>query len=157
MKNGELQLDLQLALTEQGELPGEERLREWALAALEAAGYDRDCEITVRMVEAEEIQALNREYRKLDRPTNILSFPFECPPQLQLPLLGDLVICDSILRSEALAQHKSYEEHFAHLIIHGTLHLLGYDHLTEDEALDMESLEIAALSQLGYPDPYILK
>ena len=156
--SNELIIDLQLALElPPQDLPSQAELVQWSSAALSVADYHKDAEITVRLVESQEVQQLNAEYRHLDKPTNILSFPFECPPQLELPLLGDLVICDKILRSEALEQHKSYQEHFAHLIIHGILHLLGFDHIEPRQAEEMESLEIAALKTLGYPDPYFLE
>ncbi len=152
-----VELDLQLALEHDREVPELSSLKLWAETALKTAGYEKPSEITVRLVESAEIQELNRTYRKLDRPTNILSFPFECPDEVELPLLGDLVICDEILRREAQEQQKSYEEHFAHLIIHGTLHLLGYDHIEDKDAEEMESLETQALAALGYPDPYLVK
>ena len=91
---------------------------------------------------------------KLPSPTNILSFPFECPDVVDLPLLGDLVICDEIVRKEAKAQDKTYKEHFAHLIVHGCLHLLGYDHIEAKDAAKMEPLEVKIITKLGYPDPY---
>ncbi len=151
----ELTLDLQVALSDPSALPGQEQLEKWARAALMGAGRTEDSEITVRFVEPFEIQDLNREYRQIDKPTNILSFPFECPPGVSLPLLGDLIICKEVLLREAAEQGKSVEEHCAHLIVHGCLHLLGYDHIQDDEAEIMEALESKIVMSLGYPDPYL--
>ncbi len=147
-------IDLQLATDTLPDLPDIKTLESWAEAALSAAGYEKEAELTVRMADPEEIRALNRDYRGVDRPTNILSFPFECPPGIELPLIGDLVICEEILRREAEEQGKTYQEHFAHLIIHGTLHLIGYDHIEPKDAQVMEPLEIRALAALGYQNPY---
>lgn len=83
-----------------------------------------------------------------------MSFPFECPDVIDLPLLGDLIICDEIVRNEAKVQEKTYKEHFAHLIVHGCLHLLGYDHIEAKDAAKMEPLEVKIITKLGYPDPY---
>ena len=106
------------------------------------------------MVKAEEIRELNANYRHIDKSTNILSFPFESPAGIDLPLIGDLVICFDVLKREALEQHKTIEEHFAHLIVHGCLHLIGYDHIEPEDAHIMEPLEIQAVMRLGYDNPY---
>lgn len=113
-----------------------------------------DYELTIRIVDSEEIQSLNREYRGKDKPTNILSFPSDLPDFVDLPLLGDLVICLSIIESEAIEQEKLLEAHWAHIIIHGCLHLLGYDHINDEDANIMEPLETQILNTLGYKDPY---
>ena len=102
----------------------------------------------------EEITALNSQYRKKNRATNVLSFPYEPLPGVAIPLLGDVVICAEVVNDEALAQGKTAEQHWAHMIVHGALHLLGYDHVDENDAQHMESMEIQILSQLGIPDPY---
>ncbi len=149
-------IDLQFALDNPDPaLPDEATITTWAHAALSAARHEIDSEITVRFVESAEIQTLNREYRHIDKPTNILSFPFECPPEVQLPLLGDLIICPEVLHREAAEQGKSVTEHCAHLIVHGCLHLLGYDHITDDEAAVMEALETQIVMTLGFADPYL--
>jgi probable rRNA maturation factor len=111
-------------------------------------------ELTIRLVDENEALKLNHKWRQHSYPTNILSFPLECSLDLQIPLLGDLVICAPIVTREAAEQHKSGAAHWAHLVIHGTLHLLGYDHIDETQAQIMESLEIKILQNLGYPNPY---
>lgn len=147
-------IDLQVAIDPKESLPDIDELTLWAKSALIGADYHKDSEITVRIVAPDEIQELNREYRHKDCPTNILSFPFECPDVIDLPLLGDLIICDEIVRNEAKVQEKTYKEHFAHLIVHGCLHLLGYDHIEAKDAAKMEPLEVKIITKLGYPDPY---
>ncbi len=147
-------VDLQVAIEDREGIPSVETLGRWAEAALEAGGRRDDAELTVRVVDEDEIHDLNREYRHVDRPTNILSFPFECPPEVRLPLIGDLVICMSVLRREAKEQRKTLDEHFAHLVVHGCLHLIGYDHIEPQDAAVMEPLEIKALAALGYDNPY---
>ncbi|HRX72436.1 MAG: rRNA maturation RNase YbeY [Candidatus Competibacteraceae bacterium] len=147
-----LELDLQIALEMPG-LPAEIDFRCWAEAALTGAGYRKDAELTIRVVNEAEITALNETYRHKQGLTNVLSFPFEAPFGIESALLGDVVICAPVVLREAVSQEKSPEAHWAHLTIHGVLHLLGYDH---DEAQGdiMESLEIRILSDLGYADPY---
>lgn len=112
-------------------------------------------EITIRVVDETESQELNSAYRGKDKPTNVLSFPFEQPPGLNLPLLGDLVVCQSVVATEAEQQNKTLTAHWAHMLVHGTLHLLGYDHINDEEAEQMESLEVQILNSLGIDDPYI--
>lgn len=152
-----IELDLQLA-TEAGDLPAEAQLRRWVELALRQR--TADSELTIRLVDAEEGQELNRTYRHKDYATNVLSFPAEVPdgpggePLLDIPLLGDLVICVPVVEREAREQNKALEAHWAHLVIHGCLHLLGYDHIDDEEAEEMESLERQLLAELGYPDPY---
>ncbi|MDP2506317.1 rRNA maturation RNase YbeY [Oceanobacter sp. 3_MG-2023] len=150
-------LDLQLAdEIDLGatELPTEAQFLQWVTAALtDRSPYDEP-ELTIRLCGAEESQQLNHEYRGKDSPTNVLSFPFEAPPQVPIPLLGDLVICVQIVTREAHEQGKSDEAHWAHMVIHGCLHLLGYDHINDDEAEEMEALERCLLAQLNFPDPY---
>lgn len=147
-----IELDLQVACVA-AELPAREAFEAWAAAAL--AGEDRDAaELTIRIVDAAESAELNRRYRHRSGPTNVLSFPFEAPPGIELPLLGDLVICAPVVAREAAAQGKPAAAHWAHMVVHGILHLLGYDHLEEEEAAGMEALETAILARIGYPDPY---
>lgn len=134
------------------DLPREADLRYWAgLALMEA---DRKSELVIRIVDEPEGRDLNRQYRERDYATNVLSFPFEAPPGLDLPILGDIVICAPVVAGEAVAQDKAVLAHWAHIVIHGALHLLGYDHIENAEAERMEKLETALLAKLGYPDPY---
>ena len=120
---------------------------------------DTEFELTIRIVDKGEIQALNKTYRHKDKPTNVLSFPyegfeFEVPEEVQLPLLGDLIICHDIVVEEAQQQTKSIEEHWAHMVVHGVLHLKGYDHLEDSDAELMEALEVRILKQLQFSNPY---
>ncbi len=148
----DLELDLQIACSSTAGLPVIEQFQLWAGAALR--GQRSTAELTVRLVDSEESQALNRDYRGKDRPTNVLSFPADLPAELELPLLGDLIVCRQVVEREAAEQHKALSDHWAHMIIHGTLHLLGYDHIDDHEAEQMEALEIALLGQLGINNPY---
>lgn len=134
-------------------IPDEAILRDWVAAAL--TGRRGQTELTLRIVDEVEIATLNATYRHTSGPTNVLSFPFEAPPGVPLPLLGDLVICAPVLEREARAQGKTLEAHWAHMVVHGCLHLLGHDHLCAGEAAVMETREIEILSTLGYPDPYV--
>lgn len=150
-------IDRQVALSdhnEQAALPGEANLATWVAAVLAAHPGEWRHEVTVRFVDSDESQALNRDYRDKDRPTNVLSFPFEAPPSIDLPLLGDLVICHAVVAREAHEQDKSLTAHYAHMVVHGTLHLLGYDHIEENEAVRMERLEAEILARFGIADPY---
>ncbi|EEP91625.1 metalloprotease [Yersinia kristensenii ATCC 33638] len=112
-------------------------------------------EVTIRVVDEAESHELNLTYRGKDKPTNVLSFPFEAPPEIELPLLGDLIICRQVVEQEAVEQEKALLAHWAHMVVHGSLHLLGYDHIVDDEAEEMESIETEIMQNLGYPDPYI--
>ena len=151
-----LQVDIQSATAEP--VPDEDDLRRWIAATLTGAAANgaaqRDAEVCVRLVDDEEMSTLNATYRGRNAPTNVLSFPAGLPPELNLPLLGDIVICAPVVRTEAAAQHKSLEAHWAHMAVHGTLHLLGYDHVEEEDAAVMEALESAILAGLHYPCPY---
>ncbi len=132
------------------ELPGRADVRRWARAALDVDGA-RGGQITVRFVDADEGQTLNRDYRGKDYATNVLSFPYEIEPVV----CGDLVICAGVVAREAAEQGKPLAAHYAHLIVHGMLHLQGYDHEEDEaEARAMEDCERAVLAALGYPDPY---
>ena len=113
-----------------------------------------EAEISLLIVDETEGAELNRQWRGKDGPTNVLSFPSDLPAELNLPLLGDLIICAPVVEKEAMAQKKSLDAHWAHMVVHGTLHLLGYDHVVDAEAQEMEALETRILKQLGYPDPY---
>ncbi len=147
-------IDLQIAC-DNTDLPQEADLKLWTEKVLNAH-EDTGNEITVRIVTPEESQQLNHQYRGKEKPTNVLSFPFESPPELELPLLGDLIVCADVVAQEAIEQNKALKDHWAHMIIHGCLHLLGYDHIEEEEAEEMESLEIELLASLNIKDPYHL-
>lgn len=133
--------------------PDATQFQAWAEAALQEVA--EDCELSIRIVDAEESQQLNHEYRGKDKPTNVLSFPFESPVPLEPRLLGDLVICAPVVAAEAAEQQKTELAHWAHLTVHGCLHLLGYDHINDDDAVEMESREIAILRQFDIENPYI--
>jgi probable rRNA maturation factor len=145
-------VDLQMAC-EAENIPDEKQLQTWLDAVLEGCALQEQ-EITVRMVNPAESQGLNHQYRGMDKPTNVLSFPFEAPPGMTLNLLGDLVICADIVAQEAKEQNKPLSDHWAHMIVHGTLHLLGFDHIEDTEAEKMEALEIVILGKLAIDDPY---
>lgn len=113
-----------------------------------------ETQLTIRITDESEITDLNRTYRGKDKPTNVLSFPFDAPPGIELPLLGDIVICARVVADEAVQQGKPLQAHWAHMVVHGVLHLLGYDHIDEEEAQEMEGLEIQLLTGLGYANPY---
>ena len=145
-------LDLQLASADSAGLPTEADFQRWLDAAI--LPFQQEAEVTVRVVDSAESHELNLTYRGKDKPTNVLSFPFECPPGVELPLLGDLVICRQVVEQEAQEQNKPLLAHWAHMVVHGSLHLLGYDHIEDDEAEEMEALEIEFLAALGYANPY---
>ncbi|MDN3525800.1 rRNA maturation RNase YbeY [Halomonas sabkhae] len=147
------EIDRQVAV-DADDLPDQSALVGWVAGVLSRHPGETRHELTVRFVDAAESQCLNRDYRHRDRPTNVLSFPFECPPGVDLPLLGDLVICHSVVSDEAGHQHKTVQDHYAHMVVHGTLHLLGYDHIEDAEAEDMEALERTILAEMGIADPY---
>ena len=150
----ELQLDVQLAVENDSNLPTEEQLTLWATAALLNRTEYEEPELTIRIVDEEESQQLNHEYRGKDKPTNVLSFPFEAPAHVPIPLLGDLIVCKQVVEREAIEQGKTLTSHWAHMIIHGCLHLLGYDHIEDQEAEEMEGIERVVMAELGYEDPY---
>lgn len=133
-------------------LPTDEQIVLWATAALE--GRRDHAEMYVRIVDEAESQELNGTYRGKDKPTNVLSFEAELPPGVDVPLLGDLAICAPVVEREAVEQNKTEIAHWAHMVVHGTLHLLGFDHIADDEAEQMEALEVQILSKLGYNNPY---
>ncbi|MDR5867996.1 rRNA maturation RNase YbeY [Halomonas koreensis] len=147
-------VDRQVALEADG-LPDQAALEAWAEAVLARHPDEARTEVTVRFVDAAESRALNRDYRDRDKPTNVLSFPFETPPGIELPLLGDLAICHPVVLAEARDQDKAVHDHYAHMVIHGLLHLLGHDHIEDDEAEAMEALEREILAGLGIADPYL--
>tara|TARA_R110000764_G_scaffold112134_1_gene198876 strand:- start:29350 stop:29808 length:459 start_codon:yes stop_codon:yes gene_type:complete len=146
-----IELDIQRA-SDAPDQPDDDSFLRWVGLAL-GAGTDR--ELTIRLVDMDEGQSLNHTYRGKDYATNVLSFPADLPPELDLPLLGDLVVCAPVVAREATEQHKQLNAHWAHMVIHGCLHLLGYDHIDDAEADEMEALERELLAQLGIADPYL--
>jgi len=138
-------------------LPSAEQFQRWVETALRQA--QGDVSLCIQLVDSEDSQALNRDYRGKDKPTNVLSFPSEIPDfvQLEQQPLGDLAICVEVVEREAQEQHKPVEHHWAHMVIHGCLHLLGYDHIEDEEAEQMEALERELLATLDIADPYLVK
>ncbi|MGC4029733.1 MAG: rRNA maturation RNase YbeY [Steroidobacteraceae bacterium] len=134
-------------------VPPMTRITRWARAALGARGAG--CELALQIVGPARMRELNHHYRGKDRPTNVLSFPAAPAPGVQPQPLGDVVICPAVLQQEARAQGKPAEAHWAHLVVHGVLHLAGYDHEIDADARRMERREIAVLRGLGFPNPYI--
>lgn len=149
-------IDLQIAVKDTSNLPTADELKRFAEAAI--LPHKKYAEMTIRIVEESESHELDLEYRGKDRPTNVLSFPFEYPKELPKEcwgdLIGDLVICKSVVEREASDQHKPLIAHWAHMVVHGSLHLLGYDHITDEEAQIMEPLETKTMLTLGFLDPY---
>jgi probable rRNA maturation factor len=141
-----LHISLQIAC-EQADIPPKNLFRKWALAAIRV-----DTEVTIRIVDEAEGRALNKAYRGKDYATNVLTFPITEVPHL----MGDIVICAPVVDAEALAQHKPLVAHYAHLTVHGILHLHGYDHEIEAQAELMEGLETAIITKLGYANPYLI-
>lgn len=133
-------------------VPDDEQVCAWVDAALD--GERAGSELTVRFVAAEEGRALNAQYRGRDYATNVLSFPADVAPEVGLDLLGDIVICAAVVEAEANEQGKALDAHYAHLVVHGTLHLLGLDHEDAADAERMESRERSTLARLGIADPY---
>ena len=153
-----IDVDIQLA-SEATSIPTDEQLTLWATTAL--CDFKQQAALSIRLVDNEESQQLNYEYRGKDKPTNVLSFPFEVPPELAEVddighLIGDLVISVPVVSQEAIEQNKTFNDHFAHMVVHGCLHLLGYDHIKDEEAEIMENLERQILAKLDIADPYFI-
>jgi probable rRNA maturation factor len=144
----------------QNELPtipfSTDHLQRWAQLALET--NVQDAELTIRLIKSDEMCHLNNQYRHKNNPTNVLSFPSELPKeilaQLEVPFIGDIIICPEVLLQESIDQNKDLEFHWAHIVIHGVLHLLGYDHIDETDAKTMQTLEIQILEKFHFPNPY---
>jgi probable rRNA maturation factor len=147
-----VQVDIQSASNEPA--PDEEDIRHWITAALSGRTGEAPTELTVRVVDVQEMTSLNETYRGKTGPTNVLSFPAGLPEELTHPLLGDIVICAPVVRREAAEQGKDITAHWAHMTIHGVLHLLGYDHIKEKEAIAMEALETDILATFNISCPY---
>jgi probable rRNA maturation factor len=138
-------------------LPSALSFRRWVEAALAGAKRRKPAELAIRIVGTREGRRLNRDYRDKDYATNVLSFPVELPPGVSLPLIGDLAICAPVVAREAAEQDKLPNHHWAHMTVHGVLHLLGYDHMEDTEAEAMEALETRILAKLGIDDPYAIE
>ncbi len=132
--------------------PAARLMARWAVAALGARGTG--CEMALQLVSSQRMRLMNKRYRGKDKPTNVLSFPAAPAPGVRPRPLGDVLICPAVLRREAGAQGKSEQAHWAHLVVHGTLHLIGYDHEEDRDAARMERREIAVLKRLGFANPY---
>lgn len=132
----------------------DEVISQWATLSLKA--HRPTAELTIRLVDTDEITHLNHQYRKKNKATNVLAFPATYPENIELefPLLGDIIICPSVLREESETLKKSLIAHWAHIVIHGVLHLLGYDHIKEEDATVMQALEIKLLAELKFANPY---
>lgn len=143
-------------------VPTNAAIKQWISAAIDKHGANsgtrRDkAELCVRITDADEIKMLNQQYSGKDYATNVLSFPADLPPELKLPHLGDIVICAEVVEREAREQNKTSAAHWAHMLVHGTLHLLGYDHIDDAEAEIMEALEIKILCELDFANPYVIE
>lgn len=134
-------------------LPAVPELERWISAALQSQQFE-EAEVSVYIVDEAEGRELNAQYRGKDYPTNVLSFPADIAEEVGIPLLGDLVICAPVVEREAQEQGKTLPAHWAHMLVHGTLHLVGFDHIDDDEAEIMETLETQIVTGLGYPAPY---
>ncbi len=153
MKKAKPSINLELQIVSDSQpLPTKSQFKQWVVGALSHLGQQG--EVVIRIVDKAESASLNHHYRHKIGPTNVLSFPSDLPKEVKSPLLGDLVICAPLVVEEAAAAEKPVTAHWAHLVVHGVLHLLGYDHIKDDEAVVMEALEIKILKQLKFPDPY---
>lgn len=146
-----IELELQV-VTDAKTLPHPSQFREWVAVAL----WERveTAELTIRLVDEEEATQLNEQYRKKVGPTNVLSFPYEPMPGVVSRFLGDIVICAPLVQQEAQTKNQELLAYWAHMVVHGTLHLLGYNHELDDEAFEMQIIETQILTQLGFPPPY---
>jgi probable rRNA maturation factor len=135
-------------------VPAAASFRRWVEVALKDARHRKPAELSIRIVGAREGRGLNHRYRGRDYATNVLSFPAELPRGIESPLLGDIVICAPVVVREARAQRKPIRDHYAHLTMHGVLHLLGFDHQNERDAARMEALETRVLASIGIENPY---
>lgn len=150
-------IDVQYALTEAEYeglyVPSQEDIEKWAGAVLDS-GPVSGAEVSFRIVGLDEGAFLNEYYRQKSGPTNVLSFPMSCPTEIGSRLLGDIVICAPLVKQEACEQNKELKLHWSHLVVHGVLHLLGFDHEDDCDAKIMEEMEIKILAKMGFPDPY---
>ena len=147
-----IELEVQYAIDD-ASLPSEQQLQLWVNTAVQ--NLLDEGELCIRITDADESQSLNHQYRGKDKPTNVLSFPFEVPEGVPVTILGDLVVCAEVVAREANEQNKDLHHHWAHMIVHGCLHLLGYDHINDEDAEIMEQLERDILARLEIADPYL--
>jgi probable rRNA maturation factor len=145
-----LHVDIQTACPEP--VPEEEDIRSWIAAALQ--NQRDEAEVSIRLVGEAEMTALNQNYRGKESSTNVLSFPSDLPADVDSSLLGDIVVCAAVVEREAQEQNKSLQAHWSHMLVHGSLHLLGYDHIEDKQAEQMETMETTIMKSLGYPCPY---
>lgn len=148
-------VDIQWGLAKSDEFPEDAIMVEWAKTALASVSAE-NVAVSVRMMARDEIAALNRDFRDRPGPTNVLSFPADGDDEAGRQLMGDIAICPDVVLREANEQYKTPDAHMAHMLVHGVLHLAGYDHVEDDEAEAMERLEVNVLNKLGFPDPYRL-
>jgi len=144
----EIELQLKTAAVN---LPISDDFKQWASAALRDTHKNS---VVIRLVDSAEGRQLNRDYRGVDKPTNVLYFPYEAPAEIADEFLGDMIICAPVVEQEARQQNKPLKAHWAHMVVHGMLHLQGYDHQGDEQAEEMERLEGEILATLGFPDPY---
>jgi len=154
-----LSVDVQI-ICDDSDVPAAKEIETWIARAVAGSGisFESDTELSVRLVDTEEMQSLNRDYRQKDVVTNVLSFPagtIEGLPADAAQALGDIIVCAARVSEEAAQQEKLVDDHWAHMLVHGTLHLLGYDHDTDADALEMEGLETRILTENGLTDPYL--
>ncbi|MFB6422052.1 MAG: rRNA maturation RNase YbeY [Candidatus Malihini olakiniferum] len=146
-------LNLQISNENIAGIPKEQDFQRWLEAILPQ--FQPKAEVTIRIVDEIESKELNNTYCGKEKPTNVLSFSFEALPEVNLSLLGDLIICHQVVEQEAIKQQITAEAHWAHMVVHGCLHLLGYDHVEDDEAEGMKALETEIMQKMSYPDPYL--
>lgn len=146
------QIDIE-SNSQSSQIPALAELERWISAALHSQQFET-AEVSVYIVDETEGQELNAQYRGKDYPTNVLSFPADLAEEVGIPLLGDLVVCAPVVEREAQEQGKTLHAHWAHMLVHGTLHLIGFDHIDDEEAETMEALETQIVTGLGYPAPY---
>ncbi len=146
-----IDVDVQFA-SQSPQIPDRQSIKMWVRTVL--ADYNKDTELVIRVVDEYEGTELNKKWRQMDTPTNVLSFPVSNIEAINHNILGDIVICAPVVTREAREQGKSIDAHWAHIVIHGVLHLLEYDHITKEDAEIMETLETDILANLGYADPY---
>lgn len=151
-----MSVDVQIASDAAG-IPASKSIRDWVRKAINETDPGRDVDVSVRVVDEDEMRTLNRQYRDQNKSTNVLAFPVGdggfVPPG-EKPLLGDIVVCAGVVAREANEQGKRLDDHWGHMLVHGTLHLLGHDHITDQQAEAMEALERRVLATLGIADPY---
>jgi probable rRNA maturation factor len=137
---------------EEEDIPDTSSIQRWAE---KACLCDDEVITSVQIVSADEMRELNNTWRSSNKPTNVLSFPMQSPEDVDIKILGDLVLCAEVINTEARQQHKPAQAHWAHMLVHGMLHLQGYDHMEDGEADEMEALEIRILNELGFKNPYL--